>query len=96
MEEEKVVQVRFICCLRTMPFELTLDKEGFMVCPDHKQRRYGWRSARKKQHKVSPFNPEKPEYVYRPDYSETRLEQDQAIVRDLFVDLFVESEMADA
>lgn len=83
-EELVVIRVRFLCCTQIMVFEPVFDKDGFLICPIHHQRRYGWRSPRLKQHKVHPFDPERPEYVSRPDHSESLLERDQAVVRELF------------
>jgi hypothetical protein len=72
VNNEEPVRVRFMCCLQTMPFAAVFDSEGFLICPEHHQRRYGWRSARVKHN--------------RPAFAETRLEQDQAIVHELFGD----------
>lgn len=85
-EELVVVRVRFLCCIQIMIFEPVFDKEGFLICPVHHQRRYGWRGPRKKIYKVAPIesDPEKQQYIARPDYSETALEVDQAIVQELF------------
>lgn len=71
-KDEQPIRVRFMCCLRTMPFEKKLDEEGFLICPEHEMRRYGWRSAR-----ITADHP-------RGHYGESSLEQDQAIVRELF------------
>jgi hypothetical protein len=69
-KSEEPVRVRFICCVRTMPFDPRFDDEGFLVCPEHLQRRYGWRS---------------PRVIYnRPDFSQSLLEHDQAFFRELF------------
>jgi hypothetical protein len=81
---ERPTQVRFLCCLRNMPFKRTLDNEGFLVCPEHKQRRYGWRSANLKRYNAYPFDHADPQYVWRPDYSQSALEQDQLISADIF------------
>jgi hypothetical protein len=76
-EEEVVVQVRFICCSKTIPFDPVFDFEGFLICPVHGERRYGWRSSRVVD--SSKWN--------RPNYGESSLEQDQAIVKELFGDI---------
>jgi hypothetical protein len=69
-KSEEPTRIRFLCCWRTMPFDPVFDSEGFLICPEHHERRYGWRSARVKGN--------------RPDFRESRLEQDQSIVRELF------------
>lgn len=81
--EEEPIRVRFMCCLRTVPFELIFDKEGFLICPEHHERRYGWRSPRHKRYEVVPFNPEHPQYIFRRDHSKSPLEHDQDFVREL-------------
>jgi hypothetical protein len=81
--EEEPIQVWFLCCKRTVPFEMIFDREGFLICPEHKSRRYGWRSPGMKQYETVPFNPENPQYVWRRDYSKSPLEHDQDFVRDL-------------
>jgi len=73
-KSEEPIQVRFQCCVRTMPFEKMLDLAGFLICPEHLERRYGWRSAR--------VTAERP----RGNYGESPLEQDRAIVKELFGD----------
>ena len=75
--------VRFICCFKTMPFEIKTDETGFLVCPEHGRRRYGWMSHRKVPKKAYPFDPENPTFVSRPDYGKTLLQHDQDIVQEL-------------
>lgn len=82
-DEEEPVRVRFQCCIRTMPFEFIFNAEGFLICPEHHERRYGWRSPRLKRYELAPFNPENPQYIWRPVHGESHLERDQAIVREL-------------
>jgi hypothetical protein len=69
-KNEEPVRVRFQCCTRLLPFDPAFDDEGFLVCPEHGERRYGWRSPL-----VTGT---------RPDFSKSRLEQDQAFVREIF------------
>lgn len=83
-EEVVVTTIQFMCCTQIMDFEPVFDDEGFLVCPIHNQRRYGWRSPLLKQHKSHPFDPQKPQYVSRPDHSGSLLERDQTFVRELF------------
>lgn len=84
VSEEKPVRVLFLCCLRTMPFEPKFDEEGFLICPEHSQRRYGWRSAKLKRYNAYPFDHAEPQYIWRPDFSQTPLEQDKALTLDIF------------
>jgi len=81
--EEQPKQIRFICCMQTMPFEIGLDEGGYLVCPEHGRRRYGWQSHRKVPKKAYPFDPDNPTYIFRPDYGKTLLQHDQDIVREL-------------
>lgn len=76
-------KVRFLCCLQTMPFGIIVDEEGYIVCPEHKERRYGWRTHRKIARKAYPFDPDDPQYVFRSDYGKTLLQHDQDFVREL-------------
>jgi hypothetical protein len=90
-EDENGTVVRFLCCRHTFNGERPVfDSDGFIICPEHGQRRYGWRSPRFKQHKAFPFDAANPQYIWRPDFSESRLEQDEAVVHDLFKDEFLE------
>lgn len=81
-----VLKVRFICCEHTYEQrELpTRDSEGFLACPIHGMRRFGWRTVRMKLYKAHPFDAAKPQYVERPAWSETDIERDRAIVGYLF------------
>jgi hypothetical protein len=71
-DNEKPKQMRFLCCTKTMPFERTHDLAGFLVCPEHQMRRYGWRSPR--------ITRDRP----RGDFGTPLLEQDQTIAKELF------------
>ena len=49
---------------------LPLDTEGFVICPAHGMRRYGWRSMPTKSHVTTPASSTQPaQTLQRPDYS---------------------------
>lgn len=78
------ILVRFMCCQREVDQDTLLgqDEEGFVVCSEHKERRYGWRSAPMSAHLVR--NPEnKPETIYRPNYSIPAIDADRAFWTDV-------------
>lgn len=77
------VAVRFICCTHGAAFEPKFDAEGFLICPLHNARRYGWLSPRQRLYKSVPFDPEDPKYIMRLDYDESPIQRDRAIVREL-------------
>lgn len=79
------VTVRFICCRRrlTSQDDIKLDSEGFIICPDHGERRYGWRSAPMKQHKLHPFDPDKPKFIERPHFGLSLLDADKRVQESL-------------
>jgi hypothetical protein len=90
--EEKQPSVRFQCCTKLVsaihgPQGVYTDAEGFLACPEHGQRRYGWRSPRTKFFRVHPFNPAKPQYIERPLWGESDIERDKIIQRNLFPQL---------
>lgn len=88
--EPQPTLVRFICCTQSYAPGVipdTFDEEGFIICPQHKQRRYGWKSARK-----TPYVSHPPALDSRGqkvmiecvNWSEKPLERDRAVVGDLF------------
>lgn len=97
----EAVQVRFVCCTQKLTSP-SFDREGFLICPEHHERRYGWLSPRLRPEKAYPFDPAKPEYVNKPDWSESHIDADRAIVDQAFpgwdgdkeelVEVFIEGE----
>jgi hypothetical protein len=76
--------MRFMCCWHTFRIgdELRLDEEGFLICPEHAQRRYGWKSPRRRSVPAHPFDPMRPRYVDAVDYAENDLGRDQAVTAE--------------
>jgi|GEM_PF-4721100 len=60
----------FLCCAQVMPFDRIHDMAGFLICPEHHERLYGWRSQE--------FRPGR---LYS---GMTQLERDQARAAELF------------
>jgi hypothetical protein len=94
----KPVVIRFQCCTKQFRLgdKIVCDDEGFAVCPDHKQRRYGWRSLPTKlvklhKHPGSPTGTED-EFKAMPDYSFSFKPQaaDRHVMRELGFTLIVE------
>lgn len=100
VETAKPRFVRFLCCIKTIerirnygqaglagdksarPFYI--DGEGFLICPEHGLRRFGWLSPRQTEFPSVPQDLDKPrQTVLRTNHSETHIERDKAIRSEL-------------
>ena len=94
------LSVSFVCCTKTVeriknygqsglfgdpntrPFYI--DTQGFLVCPEHGGRRFGWQSVRKTEYPSIPQNLDRPpQTILLNNYTESTLERDQSIRREL-------------
>lgn len=88
--EPQPTQLRFICCTQSYApgsVPTTFDEEGFVVCPEHGQRRYGWKSPRRTPFVIVPYSLDERGEKRTHDqvnWNETPLERDRAVVGDLF------------
>ena len=44
-----------LCGCQILLGKVTLDEQGFVICPTHKARRYGWRDANGRNHSLDGF-----------------------------------------
>lgn len=71
-ETKKKTIVIFLCgctnAIGDLQENLIVDEEGFVLCPNHDARRYGWKSRIRIPHKAFPFDEKNPEFVMRPAF----------------------------
>lgn len=68
------VRVRYVCCTQEVSKveALRFDADGYLVCPVHSERRYGWLSSPMKAHKITTRKDDnahaEQEIILRPDW----------------------------